>query len=566
MSASKSIVSARPTLAVAPVEEGLHERLHRLEQRCARERAAREEAEQLLETKSLELFAINQHLLELNNDLEERVASRTAALSTAKRAALDLVEIDQLTKLSSRYRFHQQLKQRFESAVANDEPFALLLIDIDRFKAINDTYGHGYGDALLVQVAARLTVAARRGDFVARLGGDELAMLLMNSSTEDAGIIAERIIACFEPPFTIDGVTIRCSASIGIACFPDHADSPEHLQRAADLALYKVKDDGRARCAAFSSSLLENHQLRTRREAELKHSIVSSEVEVWYQPIVDLGSGRTHAIEALARMKDQEGQYLPPSVFIPLAEEIGLIRDLGRQVLRQSVCQAKSWIETGLVDVVTVNVSADEFLAANFAEDVLDALRDADLPGTCLMLEITESVMIARLSIVRAVMARLSKRGVSFALDDFGCGYTNLAYLRQLPVSMVKLDLSLLKGVVTDPKAQAIVRSIVSLCGELGSTAVCEGIETDEQLRFVQSIGCVLGQGYLLSRPLPADQAEGYLRQGGNGAIVDRSAPTQNIVSEPRRSRDVPRPTIPDAFTEVAGKQPSPRKARMPDR
>jgi diguanylate cyclase (GGDEF)-like protein len=551
---------------VAQVNERLHERLQRLEQRCARERAAREEAERLLETKSFELFKINQHLLELNNDLEVRVASRTAALTKAKRAALELVEIDQLTKLSSRYRFHQILTQRCETTVANNEPFALLLIDIDRFKAINDTYGHGYGDALLVQVAARLTVAARRGDFVARLGGDELAMLLMDSTIEDAGTIAQRIIACFEPPFNIDGVTIRCSASVGIAGFPVHADSPEDLQRAADLALYKAKDDGRGTCAVFSRDLLENLQLRYRREAELKHSIVSSEIEVWYQPIVDLQTGRTKAIEALARMKDQEGEYLPPSVFIPLAEEIGLIRDLGRQVLRQSVIQSKAWIEDGIVEKVNVNVSADEFLAESFVDDVLDALRDANLPGHCLILEITESVMIARLSIVRAVMARLRNRGVSFALDDFGCGYTNLAYLRQLPVSMVKLDLGLLKYVETDRKARAIVRSIVSLCGELGSTAVCEGIESPEQLGFVRSIGCTLGQGYLLGRPLSTEQTQDYFRQGRNPAIVDRSAPTQGSATEAVRSRAAPRLPPPDDFADVAGKQCRRNRARMPGR
>lgn len=525
MSASKSIASARSHLAAGCRSDGQHERMRRLEKRCARERAAREEAEQLLESKSLELFSINQHLIELNNDLEARVASRTAALSKAKRAALNLVEVDQLTKLSSRYRFHHKLKQCFDTALVNREPFGLLLIDIDRFKIINDTFGHAYGDALLVQVAARLTVAARRGDFVARLGGDELAMLLMDSSGEDAGVIAQRILSCFEPPFNVEGVTIRCSASVGIACFPDHADSAEDLQRAADLALYQAKEDGRGRCAVFSSSLMANHQLRYRREADLKHSIVSSEIEVWYQPIVDLRDGRNIAIEALARMKDQNGDYLPPSVFIPLAEEIGLIRDLGRQVLRQSVGQSRSWIEAGLVNKVTVNVSADEFLATGFADDVLDSLREAKLPGACLMLEITESVMIARLSVVQGVMARLGEHGVTFALDDFGCGYTNLEYLRHLPVSKVKLDLSLLKEVATDRKAQAIVRSIVSLCGELGSLAVCEGIETPEQLSFVQSTGCMRGQGYLLSRPLPPDLAIDYLRQGKNRVIVGSSAP-----------------------------------------
>jgi diguanylate cyclase (GGDEF)-like protein len=519
MSASTSIGSASSEPANEGAAENLLRRLRRLEQRSARERTAREEAERLLESKSLELFEINQNLLQLNNDLEARVAARTAALSKSRRAAQALVETDHLTKLSSRYHFHKQLIGSLEAAAAIDGPMGLLLIDIDGFKAINDAFGHASGDELLVQVAARLSVAARRCDFVSRLGGDELAIILVDSGKEEAGAIAERILGSFQPAFTVHGVTMKCTASIGIACFPEHAASGEELQRSADLALYKAKLSGRNQTAAYTPQLLEDHQLRHRREAELRECITSAEIDVWYQPIVDLRTGRNRAVEALARMKGGNGQYLPADVFIPLAEEIGLIRDLGRQVLRVSLKQSQGWFEAGLIDKVAVNVSAGEFLAEEFADDVLNALACVNMSGERLMLEITESVMMARLDVVREVMSRLSERGVSFALDDFGCGYTNLAYLRQLSVHKVKLDLSLLTDVAIDRKAQAIVRHVVSLCKELGSVTVCEGIETIEQLEFVQSIGCDLGQGYLLGRPLSADEAGENLRAGRNRLI-----------------------------------------------
>ena len=501
MSASLLIAVAKSGAAITDPHEEFLERICRMERRCARERSARHEAERLLEIKSLELFEINRRLLRLNEDLEARVASRTASLSNAKKAALQLVEVDYLTKLASRYQFHKQLERTFEHAAASEGRIALLLIDIDGFKAINDTYGHGYGDELLVQVAARLTVVARRRDLVSRLGGDELAIVIEDSGTDEAGAAAERILESFRSAFTIDGVTIHCTASIGIACFPEHAHTPEELQRAAYLALYKAKVEGRNRIAVFSDHLLENHQLRHRREIELKHSITSCKIEVWFQPIIDLSTGRTTVVEALARMKGADGDYLPPSVFIPMAEEIGIIRDLGRQVLRSSVRQTKQWIDRGLIDQVAVNVSANEFLASSFTEDVFEALDSANMAGDRLILEITESVMVTRLEVVRDIMNRLSQRGVSFALDDFGCGYTNLAYLRQLPVSKVKLDLSLLAYVAEDPKAQAIVRHVVSLCKELGSLTVCEGVETIEQLQFIRSIGCDFGQGYMLGRP-----------------------------------------------------------------
>lgn len=514
MSASRSVASLRAFKATAAGGESLADRTRRLEQRCTRERAAREEAERILEAKSLELFELNQHLLHLNNDLEARVAIRTAALSKAKKTALDLLETDHLTKLSSRYRFHRQMRKLFDRAVAGNGRIALLLIDIDHFKTINDTYGHGYGDELLVQVAARISVAARRRDQVSRLGGDELAILLDDTGKDDAEAVAQRVIECLKPGFAIRGVTIQCTASVGIACFPQHANCPEELQRAADLALYKAKVNGRNRSEAFTHCLLEDYDLRHRRETQLKHSVASSEIEVWYQPIVDLRTGRTTAVEALARMRGQDGEYLPPGMFIPLAEEIGLIRDLGRQVLQRSVSQAQKWVDAGLIDKVAVNVSTHEFLAPGFVCDVLDALAGANLSGDHLVLEITESVMMARLDIVQTIMKRLRKKGVEFALDDFGSGYTNLAYLRQLPVTKLKLDRSLLFNLVKDSKAQAIVRYVITLCKELEIVTVCEGVETVGQLEFVRSVGCDLAQGYLLGRPTTGEAAAENLRQG----------------------------------------------------
>ena len=237
MSASLLIAVAKSGAAITDPHEEFLERICRMERRCARERSARHEAERLLEIKSLELLEIHRRLLRLNEDLEARVASRTASLSNAKKAALQLVEVDYLTKLASRYQFHKQLERTFEHAAASEGRIALLLIDIDGFKAINDTYGHGYGDELLVQVAARLTVVARRRDLVSRLGGDELAIVIEDSGTDEAGAAAERILESFRSAFTIDGVTIHCTASIGIACFPEHAHPREELQRAADLAL-----------------------------------------------------------------------------------------------------------------------------------------------------------------------------------------------------------------------------------------------------------------------------------------------------------------------------------------
>ncbi len=520
MSASRSPAPNNALPPGAEEVETLLERLRRLELRCARECAAREEAESLLETKSLELFKLNQHLVALNNELEARVASRTADLTEAKEAAVKLLETDFLTKLTSRYGFHKKINTLIERKQARDTQFSLLLLDIDNFKAINDTYGHGIGDEMLSQIAARISLIARRSDCVARLGGDELAILFEDTTAEDAEEAASRILESFGASFNCHGLTMSCTASIGISSFPDHATSAQDLLRAADLALYKSKVEGRDRAIVFSNQLLDDQRLRHRNESDLKNSIEASAIEVWFQPIVDIRTGRNRAVEALARMQGQDGLYLPPSVFIPLAEETGLVHDLGRQVLRNSMNSARVWIDKGLIDLVAVNVSAHEFHAPFFADDVIEVLAEADIPGDRLVLEITESVMVAEMDRVKDVMNRLIAHGVKFALDDFGAGYTNLVYLRQLPISKVKLDLSLLASVAEDTKAQAILRHTVAMCKELGIRTVCEGIEEQAQLEFLQSIGCDFGQGYLLGRPMEVDQLSATLNKGPSRLIT----------------------------------------------
>ena len=479
--------------------------LARLLKRCERERRARMEAERILESKSLEVFRLNQDLLSLNARLESRVVERTKELVRAKQAALQLLETDHLTKVSSRYRYNRQLENYVMEAMASGQPFCLLLLDVDNFKQINDTYGHAYGDELLIQVAARMSVVARQNDQVARLGGDELAILAAGTDSAGGAALAERLQRDFVPAFNLLGTTIRCTLSIGVAAFPAHADCPETLQRAADLALYKAKQDGRCKSVVFDPKLLESHRIRYLRELQLKRSVASREIEAWYQPIVDLKSGRIRGVEALARFRGDDGEYIRPDIFIPLAEECGLIHELGRAVLRRALDESRTWIGDGLLTKVSVNVSPSELIEPGFASDVLDTLSDTRVSSRNLVLEITEEVMLGDLEVAGRVVNELVARGVSFFIDDFGLGYTNLSYLRKLPLSGIKLDRSLIADVGSDTNAQAIVRHMAALCTDLGLLTVCEGIETTSQNNVVQSLGCHLAQGYMFGQPMPPD-------------------------------------------------------------
>ena len=298
-----------------------------------------------------------------------------------------------------------------------------------------------------------------------------------------------------------------------MAVAPVHTLSSADLQRFADLALYKVKSGGGRGMATFKRSLLKEHDARQRLEADLKEAIARNRCEMWFQPIVNLETGSTEAVEALARWSDGRGKWVAPDVFIPLAEQCGLIRTLGKQLLRKALRSTKPWIESGLIERVTFNVSPVELFDRNFQRAVMRALDEEGFPGECLMLEITEGVVLRSTEVAGQVMRSLQTRGIRFAMDDFGSGYSNISYLQALPFSSLKIDRMLLVDVERDPVAQAIIRNMVTLCHDLGIRAICEGVESKEQLAFLQKIGCDAAQGYLMQKPLPPDQMKRVLER-----------------------------------------------------
>lgn len=519
MSGSKSTASAK----VGDAEDdrfwsGMEDRLRRLELRVAREHMARTEAERILESKSLELFAANQGLLQLNAELEERVRLRTEELDLARRSALELVESDHLTSIPSRFCFSRTLEESLERTAGNGRLIGLLLIDIDDFKLVNDTYGHGHGDILLKEIAGRLRAIARRGELVARIGGDEFAVILEASARGSLESAAERFAAAFRLPVTILGVPLQTGGSMGLAISPEHSTSGADLQRFADLALYKVKARGGGGLAVFERSLLDSYQRRQRIENEFRAAVASGGIDLSYQPILSLASGRIEAVEALARWSDSHFDEINPCVFVPLAEQCGLIREVGRTLLNKALGQTKDWVDRQLIDKVNVNVSPIELLDDGFAEDVLAALEQNQFDAGRLVLEITEGVVLRNVSLAKTVMTRLCDRGVTFALDDFGVGYSNLSSLTRLPISVLKIDRSLLLDVETDPSAQVIIRNIVALCHDLGVRAVSEGAERAGQLNFLRSIGCDSVQGFLCGRPVNAALAEAMLLESAEPA------------------------------------------------
>ena len=534
MSASKSTAP----LSAADVEDdrfwsGLEDRLRRLELRVAREYAARAEAERILESKSLELFAANQGLVQLNAELEERVAERTEELELARRSALDLVERDHLTSIPSRFCFSRSLTKVLERTAQGGGAIGLLLIDIDGFKLVNDSYGHGHGDQLLKQIAARLRAIARRKELVARIGGDEFAVIIEADAAHTLEKAASRFHKAFAEPVTVGGVTLKIGGSMGLAISPEHSTSGADLQRFADLALYRVKARGGGGLAIFEQRFVESYDRRRRLEAEFRAAVASGAIHLWYQPIVEIRSGETIGVEALARWQDSKHDEIGPDFFIPLAEQCGLIREVGRHLLGKALAEARPWLDSGLIRKLTFNVSPLELLDEGFADEILKSLAASRVEPTKLVLEITEGVLIKNLDLAETVMARLRSAGVRFALDDFGCGYTNLSALTHLPISILKIDRSLLMNVEHDENARVIISNVVNLCRDLRIRSVCEGAETAAQLAFLDLIGCNSVQGYICARPASAGDTEAFLQQSrqDGGAVPQRSDDRRSAVA-----------------------------------
>jgi diguanylate cyclase (GGDEF)-like protein len=411
-----------------------------------------------------------------------------------------LAHHDTLTGLPNRLLF----RERMDNAIARarrGKGFAVLCLDLDRFKEVNDALGHPVGDALLCAVADRLRAGLRETDTLARLGGDEFAVIQSSANQPcEATALARRLVEAVSAPFHIGSHQISVGTSIGAAVAPDDGLDPDALLRAADMALYRAKADGRGTWHFFEPEMDARIQMRRALELDLRRALASEEFEVHYQPIVRVATRRVSGLEALVRWRHPERGLVPPDRFIPLCEEIGLIVPLGEYVLARACADAMQWPGA---PKVAVNLSPAQFTSPGLVEAVSTALAATGLEPERLELEITETVMLQENEATLATLYRLKALGIRIAMDDFGTGYSSLSYLQRFPFDKVKIDRCFIRDLGQSRQSNAIVRAMADLCGGLGMITTAEGVEAEEQFAVLRRKGCDEAQGYLFSRPLP---------------------------------------------------------------
>ncbi len=429
-----------------------------------------------------------------------------------------MAQHDGLTGLPNRNLLRQHMEDMLLHTRRSAEKVAVLMLGLDNFKAVNDTLGHAIGDKLLRAVAKRLRSTLREEDALARLNSDEFAIAQRGlARPEEAGVLAKRLLEAIADPYLLDGQSVVIGASIGIAMAPGDGDDSEKLLKSADMALSRAKTDSRGTFAFFEAALDARAQSRRKIEVELRDAIQNDVLRPYYQPLIDLASGRITGFEALVRWPDPERGMVSPAEFIPVAEETGLINPLGGLMLRQACLDAASWPD----DVrVAVNLSPLQFRSGNLLSLVTDALKQSGLPPRRLELEITETLLLEKSSQVLATLHALRALGVRISMDDFGTGYSSLSYLRSFPFDKIKIDQSFVRDLGANREAQAIIRSIVSLGKGLGVTITAEGVETEAELSCLRAEGCDEGQGFLFSRARPNAEIVGLLKaqRGADGA------------------------------------------------
>jgi diguanylate cyclase (GGDEF)-like protein len=475
-------------------------RIERLERRLARQTNARKEAERLLEQKSLELFALNRNLVQLNAHLEQRVEERTQELERERHRAEEQAHRDPLTNLPNRLMFRKYMRQALCRADA-DSRVALLYLDLDGFKVVNDTLGHPVGDDLLRAVAARLRHCVRETDLVARIGGDEFIVVQMDAPQPDTGIeLSERLIRTMQAPFAIQSHQILIGTSIGIAVAAAAAAEADSLLRDADIALYVAKAEGRGSWRAFRPEMDQQMQARRRLEAELRCAVAEKQFEVFYQPLLQAGTGNLAGFEALLRWNHPERGSVSPTEFIPLAEETALIKPLGAWVLEKACRDAAQW---PVLLKIAINLSPAQFVKGKLVDEVKHALEISGLAAARLELEITESVLLQNSDETLQLLNQLRALGVQISMDDFGTGYSSLSYLRRFLFDKIKIDQSFVRTLSEGKGSLEIIRAVVGLGRALSMKVLAEGVETSEQLAALQAEGCDEVQGFLFSRPVP---------------------------------------------------------------
>jgi diguanylate cyclase (GGDEF)-like protein len=447
--------------------------------------------------------------------LEQVVSARTEGLEAANKQLRHLATHDALTGLPNRVLLDDRLAQAIAHSQRNGHLFALLMVDLDRFKLINDSLGHRAGDELLQETARRLTGVARAIDTLARSGGDEFVMILHPiDARDDAELLAQRVIEALKPTMRIAGVDIHTSPSIGIAFYPADGTTTETLIARADAAMYSAKQRGRNNAQCFAPGMDTQSQDKVRLESDLHEAIALKQFELDYQPKVDVKSGAVHSVEALIRWRHPQRGLISPNEFIPLAEDSGLIGPIGGWVVREACRQAKAWQRKGLPQVrVAVNLSASQFRQKNLLATIRQALLDADLDPSYLEVELTESAVMTNPEESVSILEQLSKMGVLVSVDDFGTGYSSMSYLRRFPIDKLKIDRGFISEIMTRPDDASIVRAIVSLAHSLRLKVVAEGVETPDQLDFLKTLGCDQYQGFHFSTPVSAADFEELLRR-----------------------------------------------------
>jgi diguanylate cyclase (GGDEF)-like protein len=436
-------------------------------------------------------------------------------ISSRKEAELGLRRLahsDSLTGLSNRLYLAGRIDEAVERLQPSSSGIALLLLDLDGFKAVNDSFGHAIGDELLMMVARRLRGSLRPKDVAARLGGDEFAVLLEGVDHESAFSAAQRVLAAVSTPFVLSRSTVAISASIGLVHARDSRGG-EDLMRDADVAMYRAKADGRSRVISFEPAMQARVMRRLRLETELRHSVENEDFVLHYQPLIDLKSLEIVGVEALIRWQHPTRGLLPPVEFIDVAEDTGLIVPLGRWVIEQATQDAARWKSvTGEQVSISVNLSPRQLHDPDLIDIAAQALENTGLPAAALIIEITENLLLKDAELARSRLGALRELGVKVAVDDFGTGYSSLAYLDRYPIDILKIDRSFVVSLGESAKSAALLRSIIDLAAALEIDAIAEGVENQAQLATLQSLGCRYAQGFFFARPLAAGEVVGLLK------------------------------------------------------